>query len=91
MATEEHNDNNGSREEEFIPEWRRRIERKREIVREYMHTVEDDKLFLVAFLLMRGIEDKTIAKTLSMTEEEVAAAKGRIAIGLRLKGIEVRK
>ena len=90
MATEEHNDN-GSCEEEFIPEWRRRIERKREIVREYMHTVEDDKLFLVAFLLMRGIEDKTIAKTLSMTEEEVAAAKGRIAIGLRLKGIEVRK
>ena len=89
MAEEEYNEE--KREEEFIPEWRRRLERKREIVREYMHTVEDDKLFLVAFLLMQGLENKVISKTLSMSEEEIEAAKGRIAIGLRLKGIEVRK
>jgi hypothetical protein len=87
MAPEEQH----GEQSEFIPSWRKRLEQRREVVCAYMHTIDDDRLFLVAFLLMRGLETREIAKALRVEEGEVEAAKGRIALGLQLKGVELRK
>ncbi len=74
-----------------IAPWRRALEVKRELVRAYMESLDDDTLVKICYLFMRGFDDKRVMKELDLTEFALNQCKERIAEGLRLIGVQVRE
>lgn len=71
--------------------WRKALEAKKDAVRSYMKSLTDDTLFKICFLYMQGFDDKAVMKELDISEFALAQCKGRIAEGLQLAGITLRK
>lgn len=73
-----------------MPAWRQERWNKIDIVNGYVTNLTERDMILVAFLMMRGLTEKEIVKTLGMTEEMFAIVKDRLAFGLLFAGIAVR-
>lgn len=82
---------NLNEEIEHIPSWVKRLEKRREIVREFLHSLDDNSLVKTAYLYMRGLSDEKVMKELGFDETALKQVKYRLAVGLKLAGIEVRK
>lgn len=78
-------------EREHVPSWMKRLEKRREIVREFLESLDDDTLVKTAYLYMRGFSDEKVMKELGFDETALKQIKDRLAVGLKLAGIEVRK
>ena len=81
---------NGNSEADFIPGWKRSLERKRRIVQEFMESLDDDTLFRAALLYMLGNDDAAVMKEMKLDGFALKSVKERLATGLRLAGIETR-
>lgn len=69
-----------------------RIERwnLQDLVDNYLATLVDRKMVLVAFLMMRGLDKDAIMKALSIDEEDYTITKECLAFGLLFAGVKVR-
>ena len=77
----------GSRD---CPQWRIDRWHRIDLVNRYVSSLDDRRMLLMAFLMMRGLDRKHIMETLKMDDEEYAITKDRLAFGLLFAGIAVR-
>lgn len=77
----------GSRD---CPQWRIDRWNRMDVVNGYLATLDERRMLLTAFLMMRGLDQKHIMKTLNMDAEEYAITKERLAFGLLFAGIAIR-
>ena len=72
-------------------DWHKRLEAKREIVREFAESLTDTTLIKICYLYMQGYDDKGVMKELKLTEFALSSYKDQLAAGLQAAGIEPRK
>ena len=82
---------NLNEETEYVPSWVKHLEKQREIVREFLESLDDGTLIKTAYLYTQGYSDEKVMKELGFDETALKQIKERIAVGLKLAGIEVRK
>lgn len=82
---------NLNEETEYVPSWVKHLEKQREIVREFLESLDDGTLIKTAYLYTQGYSDEKVMKELGFDETALKQIKERLAVGLKLAGIEVRK
>jgi len=75
---------------EQTPKWRNDRWDRIDLVKSYVESLDDRRMLLVAFLMMRGLGPAQIMAAIGMDEEEFAITKDRLAFGLLFAGVAVR-
>lgn len=77
-------------QEDNVPMWLKRIEKKRKIVKDFLASLDDSTLIKTAYLFMQGYNDDKVMRELDLDETALKQVKNQLAIGLKLAGIETR-
>ena len=77
-------------QEDNVPMWLKRIEKKRKIVKDFLASLDDSTLIKTAYLFMQGYSDDKVMRELDLDETALKQVKNQLAIGLKLAGIETR-
>ena len=77
-------------QEDNVPMWLKRIEKKRKIVKDFLASLDDSTLIKTAYLFMQGFSDDKVMRELDLDETALKQVKNQLAIGLKLAGIETR-
>ena len=78
-------------QEDNVPMWLKRIEKKRKIVKDFLASLDDSTLIKTAYLFMQGYSDDKVMRELDLDETALKQVKNQLAIGLKLAGIETRE
>lgn len=70
--------------------WKKKRWDRIDQINDYLNTLDDRQMILVAFLMMRGLSEKAIMKATNMSEELYIIARERLAFGLLFAGVAVR-
>ena len=77
-------------QEDNVPVWLKRIEKKRKIVKDFLASLDDSTLIKTAYLFMQGYIDDKVMRELDLDETALKQVKNQLAVGLKLAGIETR-
>lgn len=77
-------------QEDNVPMWLKRIEKKRKIVKDFLASLDDSTLIKTAYLFMQGYSDDKVMRELDLDETALKQVKNQLAVGLKLAGIETR-
>ena len=77
-------------QEDNVPMWLKRIEKKRKIVKDFLASLDDSTLIKTAYLFMQGYSDDKVIRELDLDETTLKQVKNQLAVGLKLAGIETR-
>ena len=77
-------------QEDNVPMWLKRIEKKRKIVKDFLASLDDSTLIKTAYLFMQGFSDDKVMCELDLDETALKQVKNQLAVGLKLAGIETR-
>jgi hypothetical protein len=77
-------------QEDNVPMWLKRIEKKRKIVKDFLASLDDSTLIKTAYLFMQGYSDDKVMRELDLGEAALKQVKNQLAVGLKLAGIETR-
>lgn len=77
-------------QEDNVPMWLKRIEKKRKIVKDFLASLDDSTLIKTAYLFMQGYGDDKVMRELDLDETALKQVKNQLAVGLKLAGIETR-
>ena len=77
-------------QEDNVPMWLKRIEKKRKIVKDFLASLDDSTLIKTAYLFMQGFSDDKVMRELDLDETALKQVKNQLAVGLKLAGIETR-
>ncbi len=75
---------------QHIPSWREARWERIEIVQEYLKTLTNERMLLVAYLLMQDLSEDKIMLTLHLSTKELCVTKTALALGLRAFGLQLR-
>lgn len=70
--------------------WRERRWARIELVKNYLTSLSDERLILLAFLMSRGFTRERIMRTLNISSGEYNTLKDRLAMGLIVSGLIIR-
>jgi hypothetical protein len=77
-------------QEDNVPMWLKRIEKKRKIVKDFLASLDDSTFIKTAYLFMQGYSDDKVMHELDLDETALKQVKNQLAVGLKLAGIETR-
>lgn len=77
-------------QEDNVPMWLKRIEKKRKIVKDFLASLDDSTLIKTAYLFTQGYSDDKVMRELDLDETALKQVKNQLAVGLKLAGIETR-
>ena len=77
-------------QEDNVPVWLKRIEKKRKNVKDFLASLDDSTLIKTAYLFMQGYSDDKVMRELDLDETALKQVKNQLAVGLKLAGIETR-
>ena len=77
-------------QEDNVPVWLKRIEKKRKNVKDFLASLDDSTLIKTAYLFVQGYSDDKVMRELDLDETALKQVKNQLAVGLKLAGIETR-